>query len=123
MKDGMSEWMYLVAAIFALEALTSFDTVVARTSDAAFRAGWHVAVGLFKNVGKTGIIVRKLSVELVNRVPHYLLVYDRGYMLSRDSLAIQYLDSMEGFGSELARSDESLAEALKQKLDEKKKKD
>lgn len=35
--------------------------------------------------------------------------------------AIQYLDSMEGFGSELARSDESLAEAIKKRLDEKKK--
>jgi hypothetical protein len=32
--------------------------------------------------------------------------------------ATQYLESMKGFGSELARSDESLAEALKKKLDD-----
>jgi len=37
--------------------------------------------------------------------------------------AIQYLDSMEGFSNELARADESLAEAIKEKLDGKKKKD
>lgn len=37
--------------------------------------------------------------------------------------AIQYLQSMQGFGSELARSNEPLAEALKKKLDEKKKDD
>jgi len=35
--------------------------------------------------------------------------------------AIQFIDSMQGFGSEVARSDESLAEAIKKKLDEKKK--
>lgn len=35
--------------------------------------------------------------------------------------AIQYIESMKGFGGELARADESLAETLKKKLDEKKK--
>lgn len=59
--------------------------------------------------------------EDIQKVIRYLEIHDPKNA-NRD-YAIQYLDSMEGFGSELARSDESLAEAIKKKLDEKKKKD
>lgn len=61
------------------------------------------------------------SEEDVQKILRYLQIHDPKNA-NRD-YAIQYLDSMEGFGSELARSDESLAEAIKKKLDEKKKED
>jgi len=59
--------------------------------------------------------------EDIQKILRYLQIHDPKN--ANREYAIQYLDSMEGFGSELARSDESLAEALKEKLDEKKKKD
>lgn len=59
--------------------------------------------------------------EDIQKVIRYLEIHDPKNA-NRD-YAIQYIDSMQGFGSELARSDESLAEAIKKKLDEKKKKD
>lgn len=57
--------------------------------------------------------------EDIQKILRYLQIHDpknanREYVL-------QYLDSMEGFGNELARADESLAEAVKKKLDEKRK--
>ena len=59
--------------------------------------------------------------EDIQKILRYLQIHDPKNA-NRD-YAIQYLDSMEGFGNELARSDESLAEAIKKKLDEKKKED
>ena len=59
--------------------------------------------------------------EDIQKVIHYLEIHDPKNA-NRD-YAIQYIESMQGFGSELARSDESLAEAIKKKLDEKKSKD
>ena len=59
--------------------------------------------------------------EDIQKVIRYLQIHDPKNA-NRD-YAIQYIDSMQGFGSELARSDEALAEAIKKKLDEKKKKD
>lgn len=59
--------------------------------------------------------------EDIQKIVRYLQIHDPKN--ANREYAIQYLDSMEGFGSELARSDESLAEAIKKKLDEKKKKD
>lgn len=59
--------------------------------------------------------------EDIQRVIRYLQIHDPKNA-TRD-YAIQYIESMKGFGSELARSDESLAEAIKKKLDEKKKED
>lgn len=59
--------------------------------------------------------------EDIQKVIRYLEIHDPKNA-NRD-YAIQYIESMQGFGSELARSDESLAEALKKKLDEKKKED
>lgn len=59
--------------------------------------------------------------EDIQKILRYLQIHDPKN--ANREYAIQYLDSMEGFGSELARTDESLAEALKEKLDEKKKKD
>lgn len=59
--------------------------------------------------------------EDIQKVIHYLEIHDPKNA-NRD-YAIQYIESMQGFGSELARSDESLAEAIKKKLDEKKKED
>jgi len=61
------------------------------------------------------------SEEDIQKILWYLQIHDPKNA-NRD-YAIQYLDSMEGFSSELARSDESLAEAIKKKLDEKKEKD
>lgn len=59
--------------------------------------------------------------EDIQKIIRYLQIHDPKNA-NRD-YAIQYIESMQGFGSELARSDEALAEALKKKLDEKKKKD
>ncbi|HET8671406.1 MAG TPA: hypothetical protein VFM05_12500 [Candidatus Saccharimonadales bacterium] len=59
--------------------------------------------------------------EDIQKIIRYLQIHDPKNA-NRD-YAIQYIESMQGFGSELARSDESLAEAIKKKLDEKKKKD
>lgn len=59
--------------------------------------------------------------EDIQKVIRYLQIHDPKNA-NRD-YAIQYIESMQGFGSELARSDEALAEAIKKKLDEKKKKD
>jgi len=61
------------------------------------------------------------SEEDIQAVIHYLEIHDPKNA-NRD-YAIQFIDSMEGFGSEIARSDEALAEAVKRSLDEKKKKD
>lgn len=97
MKDGISERMYLVTTIFALEAFTSFDAVVAGISDTTLGAGWHIAVSLLEHVNKARIIVGKLPIELVNRMPHYLPVYYRGYMLPRDSRRYHaYIVTAEG---------------------------
>ena len=57
--------------------------------------------------------------EDIQKVIRYLKIHDPKNA-NRD-YAIQYIESMQGFGGELARSDESLAEALKKKLDEKRK--
>jgi hypothetical protein len=62
-----------------------------------------------------------ISEEDVQKVIRYLEIHD-SKNANRD-YAIQYIESMQGFGSELARSNEPFAEALKKKLDEKKKKD
>ncbi len=59
------------------------------------------------------------SEEDIQKVIHYLEIHDPKNA-NRD-YAIQYIESMQGFGNELARSDEALAEAIKKKLDEKKK--
>lgn len=59
--------------------------------------------------------------EDIQKVILYLRIHDPKNA-NRD-YAIQYIESMQGFGSELARADESLAEAIKKKLDEKNKKD
>jgi hypothetical protein len=59
--------------------------------------------------------------EDIQKVIHYLEIHDPKNA-NRD-YAIQYIESMQGFGSELARSDEALAEAIKKKLDKKNKKD
>jgi hypothetical protein len=56
--------------------------------------------------------------EDIQKILRYLQIHDP--KSANREYAIQYLDSMEGFGNELARSDESLAEAIKKKLDEKK---
>lgn len=61
------------------------------------------------------------SEEDIQKVVRYLEIHDPRNA-NRD-YAIQYIESMQGFGSELARANEPLAEALKKKLDEKKKKD
>ena len=61
------------------------------------------------------------SEEDIQKILRYLQIHDPKNA-NRD-YAIQYLDSMEGFGSELARADESLAEAVKKSLDGKTKKD
>jgi hypothetical protein len=62
-----------------------------------------------------------ISEEDIQKILRYLQIHDPEN--ANREYAIQYLDSMEGFGSELARADESLAEAVKKKLDEKDKKD
>lgn len=59
--------------------------------------------------------------EDVQKVIRYLQIHDPKN--ANREYAIQYIESMQGFGNELARSDEGLAEAVKKKLDEKKKKD
>lgn len=58
--------------------------------------------------------------EDIQKIVRYLKIHDPKNA-NRD-YAIQYIESMQGFGSELARNDGSLAEALKKKLDEKKEK-
>ncbi|MGD8373401.1 MAG: hypothetical protein PVI21_00915 [Candidatus Woesebacteria bacterium] len=57
--------------------------------------------------------------EDIQKILRYLQVYDPKN--TNREYAIQYLDSIEGFGNELARADEGLAEKLKKSLDEKKK--
>jgi len=57
--------------------------------------------------------------EDIQKVIRHLQIHDPKNA-NRD-YAIQFIDSMEGVGSEIARSDESLAEAVKKSLDEKKK--
>lgn len=59
--------------------------------------------------------------EDIQKIIRYLQIHDPKN--ANREYAIQYLDSVEGFGNELARSDEALAEAIKKKLDEKKSKD
>jgi len=59
------------------------------------------------------------SEEDIQAVIRYLEIHDPKN--ANREYAIQFIDSMQGFGSEVARSDESLAEAIKKKLDEKKK--
>lgn len=59
--------------------------------------------------------------EDIQKVIHYLEIHDPKN--ANREYAIQFIDSMQGFGNEIARSDESLAEAVKKKLDEKKNKD
>jgi hypothetical protein len=59
------------------------------------------------------------SEEDIQKVIHYLQIHDPKN--ANREYAIQYIESMKGFGSELARLDETLAEAIKKKLDEKKK--
>lgn len=59
--------------------------------------------------------------EDVQKVLRYLEIHDPKN--ANREYAIQYIESMQGFGNELARADESLAETLKKKLDEKKKED
>jgi hypothetical protein len=59
--------------------------------------------------------------EDIEAIIRYLKIHDPKNA-NRD-YAIQFIDSMEGFGSEIARSDEALAEVVKKSLDEKKKKD
>lgn len=56
--------------------------------------------------------------EDIQKMIRYLQIHDPKNA-NRD-YAIQYIESMQGFGSELARSDEVLAEAIKKKLDDKK---
>lgn len=56
--------------------------------------------------------------EDIQKVIRYLQIHDPKN--ANREYATQYIDSMQGFGSELARSDESLAETMKKKLDEKK---
>lgn len=56
--------------------------------------------------------------EDIQKVIRYLEIHDPEN--ANREYAIQYIESMQGFGSELARADESLAEVLKKKLDEKK---
>ena len=59
-----------------------------------------------------------ISEEDIQKVIRYLEIHDPKNA-NRD-YAIQYIESIQGFGSELARSNEPLAEVLKKKLDEKK---
>lgn len=59
--------------------------------------------------------------EDIQKIIRYLQIHDPKN--ANREYAIQYLESMEGFGNELARSDEALAEVIKKKLDEKKSKD
>lgn len=59
------------------------------------------------------------SEEDIQKILRYLQIHDPKN--ANREYAIQYLDSMEGFGSELARSDEALAEDLKKSLDNKRK--
>lgn len=56
--------------------------------------------------------------EDIQKVIHYLEIHDPKN--ANREYAIQFIDSMQGFGSEIARSDEPLAEAIKKKLGEKK---
>lgn len=58
--------------------------------------------------------------EDIQKIIRYLEIHDPKNA-NRD-YAIQYIESMRGFGSELARSNEPLAEFFKKKLDEKKEK-
>jgi hypothetical protein len=60
-----------------------------------------------------------ISEEDVQKIVRHLKITDPENA-NRD-YAIQYLESIQGFGSELARNNEPLAEALKKKLEEKKK--
>lgn len=60
------------------------------------------------------------SEEDIQKVIRYLQIHDPKN--ANREYAIQFIDSMQGFGSEVARSDESLAEAIKKKLDDKKQK-
>jgi hypothetical protein len=59
------------------------------------------------------------SEEDIQKVIRYLQIHDPKN--ANREYAIQYIESMKGFGNELARSDEALAETIKKKLDEKKK--
>jgi hypothetical protein len=59
--------------------------------------------------------------EDIQTIIRYLKIHDPKN--ANREYAIQFIDSMEGFGSEIARSDEALAEAVKKSLEEKKKKD
>lgn len=59
------------------------------------------------------------SEEDIQAVIRYLEIHDPKN--ANRNYAIQFIESMEGIGSEIARNNESLAETIKKKLDEKKK--
>ena len=81
--------MKLVAAVFALVALTNLDSVVARIYASTLWAGCHITVGLLEHVGNTRIVIGKSLIELLDGVSHYLQLYFKDYMASRDTLGTQ----------------------------------
>ncbi len=88
--------MKLIAAVFTFEAFTTTDAVVAWLNNATFGAGRYNAVGLLEHVVEASVISREAFVKLFDSESHYLLVYYRGYMLSRDSLDDQYIRRIGG---------------------------
>ena len=81
--------MELVAAVFALVALTNLDSVVARIYASTLWAGCHITVGLLEHVGNTRIVIGKSLIELLDGVSHYLQLYFKDYMASKDTLALK----------------------------------
>lgn len=77
MENSMSQWVYLIATVFALVAFTAFDAVVTWLYDAALRASGHSTVSLLEHVVQTGVIIWEAFVEVFNRELHTTSVLQR----------------------------------------------
>lgn len=64
MKDGISQWADLVAAVLAFIGFLAANAVVFRVYDTALWTSWHIAEALIKHVLQAGIVVRKLLLKL-----------------------------------------------------------
>ncbi len=65
MKDGITEWVYLVAAVFAFVTLTATNAVVAGVGHSTLVTRWQVTVGTREHIVQTGIVIWKTFIEVL----------------------------------------------------------
>ena len=74
MEGGITKRVHLVAAIFALIALTATDAVVARLYDATLHTSREITVCTFEHKVQTGIVIWEAFVEVLYGELHITII-------------------------------------------------